>query len=135
MRETHVATRQPLNGIAGRPARWRLRAVHPRHRVAFNTALASRLAVAAWSLNNGRCAAMSSARQSLGPSAGPIPSEPATARMSTAPSLESRVSPLASSTCCAPSTPFLGILLQEIKEFATAQEGKRHHNDLREISI
>jgi hypothetical protein len=46
--------------------------------------------------------------QSLGPSAqgrssGPIPSEPATARMSTAPSLESRISPLASSACCARS--------------------------------
>jgi hypothetical protein len=30
-------------------------------------------------------------------------------------------------------SPFCGILLQEIKEFAAAQGGKRHHNDLREI--
>ena len=72
-------------------------------------AFASRPAAGAWSLNKGRCAAMSSARQSLGSSvqgrsSGPIPSEPATARMSTAPSLESRVSPLASSACCAPAS-------------------------------
>jgi hypothetical protein len=39
-----------------------------------------------------------------GRSSGPIPSEPATARMSTTPSGESRVSPLASSAFCAPAS-------------------------------
>ncbi len=75
----------------------RIASSSPPQRVAVNAALASRPAAGgALSLNIGRCASMSSARQSLGPSAqgrssGPIPSEPVTARMSTAPSPESRV--------------------------------------------
>jgi hypothetical protein len=61
------------------------------------------------SLNKGRYASISPTGQSLGPSSqgrssGAIPSESATTRASTAPSLETRVSPLASSTCCAPAS-------------------------------
>ena len=67
-------------------------------------AFASTPAAGAYSLNKRRCASMSSARHSLGPSAqgkssGPIPRKPATARASTAPSLESRVCPPVSSAC------------------------------------
>ena len=70
---------------------------------------------------------MSSARQGLGPSAqgrssGPIPSEPEMARMSTAPSLESRVNPLASSTSCAPaSSPSLNFCAAIARQRKTAE--------------
>jgi len=57
-----------------------------------------------------------------GKSSGPIPSEPATARMSTAPSLESRVGPLASSAFCAPaSSPSLNFCAATPRQRRTAQ--------------
>jgi hypothetical protein len=119
-RETQVAIRQPLHGIAGHPAcRGMLIANVSLDVRSSSTGIASSSPPPTTSRLQDRRPHMVLEQRQMrfdvfhAPESWPLrpgqieradPSEPAMARMSTAPSLESRVSPLASSAFCAPAS-------------------------------